>query len=118
MRFVGAPDGVEKQVPATPASEAYNGPVMYNTPIDWKGDEARRREYEAADKQRSGWRRWCCGLFGGRKDKVFWDGDDGGSVRRYRLALPEREEEKEGRMVGMKIEARERDGWENGMVMI
>ncbi|KAH0613828.1 uncharacterized protein H6S33_005714 [Morchella sextelata] len=54
--------------------------------IDWKGDEARRREYEEADKEMKGWRRWLCGL-GGRK-RVFWEGEDNGSVRRYRLDLP------------------------------
>lgn len=61
---------------------------MYNTPIDWKGNAARRREYAAADQCTRGWRRWCCGLFGRRNDKVFWNGGDGGSVRRYRLDLP------------------------------
>lgn len=81
-------------------SEAYNGPVMYNTPIDWKGNAARRREYAAADRKQCGWRKWCCGLFGRGGDKVFWDGADGGSVRRYRLDLPpESPEEEEGTVI-------------------
>lgn len=86
----------EKSVPATPMSETYNGPVMYNTPIDWKGNDARRREYAAADrKQACGWRKWCCGLFGKGGSKVFWDGADCGSVRRYRLDLPPPESSEE-----------------------
>lgn len=72
---------------------------MYNTPIDWKGNEARRREYEAADRRKHGWRKWCCGVFGRSGDKVFWDGDDGGSVRRYRLDLPPESPEEEAPVV-------------------
>lgn len=86
-------------MPATPMSEAYNGPVMYNTPIDWKGNAARRREYAAADRKQCGWRNWCCGLFGRGGDKVFWDGADGGSVRRYRLDLPPESPEEEGTVI-------------------
>ncbi|KAF8429667.1 hypothetical protein EV426DRAFT_130455 [Tirmania nivea] len=72
-----------------------------NTVIDWKTNESRRREYEEADRRRKGLWGWvrrrirslCC-----VKDQSdFWEGGpdegDGGSVRRYRLVLPEEEKE-------------------------
>jgi len=77
--------------------------LPYNTPIDWKGNAARRAEYAALDRRRQG----VAGLFRraaaaaccfGRAGGEFWEekcGDDGGSVRRYRLALPAEEEDED-----------------------
>lgn len=57
---------------------------------------------------------------------MFWDGDDGGSVRRYRLDLPPESPEDEvveekgplgegegvgGMVLGMRIEARATERW-------
>lgn len=71
-----------------------------STVIDWKSNESRRREYEEADRRRKGLWGWvrrrirslCCV----RDPNEFWEGGpdddtkgDGGSVRRYRLVLPE-----------------------------
>lgn len=71
-----------------------------STVIDWKTNESRRREYEEADRRRKGLWGWvrrrirslCCV----KDQSEFWeggpDGGDGGSVRRYRLVLPEEQE--------------------------
>ncbi|KAL7274321.1 hypothetical protein RUND412_002766 [Rhizina undulata] len=120
--------GVEVRVP-TPRTvftnelaENYNGPVMGNTVIDWKGDEARRREYEEVDRKRKGlWgcirrRLLCgssCGIGGGGKE--FWeDGDDDScSVRRYRLALPEEERKTP---VSVEVSGKREDGLKTGVL--
>ncbi|KAF8457661.1 hypothetical protein BGX38DRAFT_1139161 [Terfezia claveryi] len=78
-----------------------NGPMIPGcTVIDWKTNESRRREYEEADRRRKGLWGWlrrrirslCCV----KDQSEFWeggpDGGDGGSVRRYRLVLPEEQE--------------------------
>ncbi|KAF8538961.1 hypothetical protein BDD12DRAFT_883680 [Trichophaea hybrida] len=76
------------------------------TPLDptittWKNLDSLRAEYAAADRRKSsawGWirRRVLCGagILGCGGKKEFWeDGDeDKGSVRRYRLELPDRDE--------------------------
>lgn len=72
--------------------------VSGSTVIDWKTNESRRREYEEADRRRKGLWGWlrtrvrslCCV----RDQSEFWDNGkgDGGSVRRYRLVLPEERE--------------------------
>lgn len=74
-----------------------------STVIDWRTNESRRREYEEADRRRKGLWGWvrrrirslCCV----RDQNEFWEGGpddtgkgDGGSVRRYRLVLPEEQE--------------------------
>ena len=71
-----------------------------STVIDWKTNESRRREYEEADRRRKGLWGWvrrrirslCCV----KDQSEFWeggpDGGDGGSVRRYRLVLPEEQD--------------------------
>lgn len=68
----------------------------FNTPIDWKGNAARRREYAEADRRKRG----VIGLI--RRLGFCFVGDEfweekkgrvrirkGGSVRRYRLDLPD-----------------------------
>lgn len=71
------------------------------TTIAWKNLDSLRQEYAAADKKkRSPWtwirHRVLCGagLLGCKAKKEFWeDGDeDKGSVRRYRLELPDKDE--------------------------
>jgi len=70
------------------------------TTIAWKDLESLRAEYAAADeRKRSAWvwirRRVLCGVgILGCGGKEFWeDGDeDRGSVRRYRLELPDRDD--------------------------
>jgi len=78
--------------------------ILGSTVIDWKTNESRRREYEEVDRRRKGLWGWvrrrirslCCV----KDQSEFWeggpDGDDkggGGSVRRYRLVLPEQEKD-------------------------
>lgn len=75
--------------------------VPGSTVIDWKTNESRRREYEEADRRRKGLWGWlrrrirslCCV----RDQNEFWGNGkgDGGSVRRYRLVLPEEREKEE-----------------------
>jgi hypothetical protein len=81
-----------RSTPATP---------LEPTTIAWKDLEALRAEYAAVDKRkRSPWtwirQRVLCGagILGCGGKKEFWeDGDeDRGSVRRYRLELPDRDE--------------------------
>jgi len=71
------------------------------TTIAWKNLDSLRAEYAAADRRkRSAWewirQRVLCGagILGCGGKKEFWeDGDeDKGSVRRYRLELPDRDE--------------------------
>jgi len=71
------------------------------TTIAWKDLESLRAEYAAADKRkRSAWvwirQRVLCGagiLGCGGKNEFWEDGDeDRGSVRRYRLELPDRDD--------------------------
>ncbi|KAI5807985.1 hypothetical protein DFH27DRAFT_607710 [Peziza echinospora] len=96
-----------------PFSHVDHDPILAaNTVIDWKSNESRRREYEEADRRRKGLWGWvrrrirslCCvkaeqgEFFEGNKDD---DKGDGGSVRRYRLVLPEER--------GMREERRGRD---------
>ncbi|KAI9811143.1 MAG: hypothetical protein M1827_005594 [Pycnora praestabilis] len=80
--------------------------IMLHIPatiIDWTSPSTRRREYEKIDKRSRGlrgwWRRiapqWCSGK---ACRSGFYDednGSDAGSVRRYRLDLPDYEEEDE-----------------------
>jgi hypothetical protein len=75
--------------------------ILDPVPIAWKDLESLRAEYAAVDKKkRSPWmwirRRVLCGssLLGCGASKEFWeDGDeDRGSVRRYRLELPDKDE--------------------------
>ncbi|GJP89056.1 hypothetical protein CBS76997_7109 [Aspergillus niger] len=75
------------------------------TVIDWTSPSTRRREYEKIDRASSGvrgfWRRvaprWC--QFGDHRTPFFEEGKDGkgnyeGSVRRFRMDLPEECESK------------------------
>ncbi|KAI9717399.1 MAG: hypothetical protein M1812_004751 [Candelaria pacifica] len=75
-------------------------PVPRATIIDWTSPSTRRREYAKIDKNSQGlrgwWRRnapgWCfkdcrAGFYNGEKDS------DAGSVRRYRLDLPDEEDD-------------------------
>ncbi|PYH32388.1 uncharacterized protein BO87DRAFT_312863 [Aspergillus neoniger CBS 115656] len=77
------------------------------TVIDWTSPSTRRREYEKIDRASSGvrgfWRRvaprWC--QFGDHRTPFFEEGKDGkgnyeGSVRRFRMDLPEECESKRG----------------------
>jgi hypothetical protein len=75
--------------------------ILDPVPIAWKDLESLRAEYAAVDKKKkSPWtwvrRRMLCGssLLGCGGKKEFWeDGDeDRGSVRRYRLELPDKDE--------------------------
>jgi hypothetical protein len=65
------------------------------TVIDWKSPTTRRREYEEIDKRDRGlrgwWRRWSPSWCSRSPRHVFYEGNksDAGSVRRYRLELPE-----------------------------
>ncbi|EAW06332.1 uncharacterized protein ACLA_080160 [Aspergillus clavatus NRRL 1] len=78
------------------------------TVIDWTSPSTRRREYEKIDRASTGmrgfWRRvaprWC--QFGDRYMPFFEEGKDGkgnyeGSVRRFRLNLPEEPEKESGK---------------------
>ncbi|KAF8471261.1 hypothetical protein BDZ91DRAFT_781047 [Kalaharituber pfeilii] len=97
----GADDGT-----GYPLSLVENDPMIPgNTVIDWKTNASRRREYEEADRRRRGLWGWvrrrirslCCV----KDHSEFWEagpdgqvkGGDEGSVRRYRLVLPEEKEE-------------------------
>lgn len=88
--------------PPTPPAD----PITQPTEIDWKDPANRAREYAEADRRRKSlwWKLQkavCCGA----AEEEFWDGDeDSGSVRRYRLDLPEETEKRSG----MKKTARER----------
>jgi len=68
--------------------------------IDWKTPASRRREYEKIDRSTRGlrglWRRVIPSWLRGGNQIRFYEGkdDDAGSVRRYRLDLPEEEDEK------------------------
>ena len=75
-------------------------PVPQPTVIDWTSPSTRRREYAKIDRNSQGlrgwWRRnapgWCfkgcrAGFYDGEKDS------DAGSVRRYRLELPDENED-------------------------
>lgn len=84
--------------PATGASEQYCPSLLAPTTVQWKNLDSLRAEYAAADRKKRtlwGWirRRVLCGagILGCAGAKEFWEeGDtDAGSVRRYRLDLPE-----------------------------
>ncbi|MCJ1248778.1 hypothetical protein MMC30_005997 [Trapelia coarctata] len=70
------------------------------TIIDWKTPASRRREYEKIDRSTRGlrglWRKVTPSWLRGGKQISFYEGkdDDAGSVRRYRLDLPEEKDEK------------------------
>ncbi|OOF92394.1 hypothetical protein ASPCADRAFT_210260 [Aspergillus carbonarius ITEM 5010] len=77
------------------------------TVIDWTSPSTRRREYEKIDRASSGvrgfWRRvaprWC--QFGDNRTPFFEEGKDGkgnyeGSVRRFRMDIPEETSEHKG----------------------
>lgn len=70
------------------------------TIIDWKTPATRRREYEKIDRSSRGlrglWRRVVPDWLQGGKQIKFYEGkdDDAESVRRYRLDIPEEEDEK------------------------
>ncbi|KAI9765369.1 MAG: hypothetical protein M1840_007449 [Geoglossum simile] len=65
------------------------------TVTDWKSPTTRRREYEEIDKRDRGlrgwWRRWSPSWCSRSPRHVFYEGNksDAGSVRRYRLDLPD-----------------------------
>ncbi|KAI9783799.1 MAG: protein transport protein bos1 [Geoglossum umbratile] len=65
------------------------------TVIDWKSTTTRRREYAEIDKRDRGlrgwWRRWSPSWCSRSPRHVFYEGNksDAGSVRRYRLELPD-----------------------------
>ena len=72
------------------------------TVIDWTSPSTRRREYEEIDKSCRGvrglWRRFAPRWVRSNSRLKFYDSDDGsdaGSVRRYRLNLPEPEHDDE-----------------------
>lgn len=74
------------------------------TVIDWTSPSARRREYEKIDRANRGirglWQRvapkWC--QFGDRRVPFYEEGkaDDDGSVRRFRVDIPEEPDERDG----------------------
>ena len=70
------------------------------TIIDWKTPASRRREYEKIDRCSRGfrglWRKVTPTWLRGGHQARFYEGkdDDAGSVRRYRLDLPEEADEK------------------------
>ena len=74
------------------------------TVIDWTSPSTRRREYEKIDRDNRGIRRlwqrvapkWC--QFGDRRTPFFEEGktDDDGSVRRFRMDIPEEPDETDG----------------------
>jgi hypothetical protein len=64
--------------------------------IDWKSPTTRRREYAEIDKRERGlrgwWRRWSPSWCSKSSRLGFYEGEDNsdaGSVRRYRLELPD-----------------------------
>jgi len=84
-----------RQEPAEPAPSSPS--LLEPTTIAWKNIDTLRAEYAAADRRkRTAWnwirQRLLCGAGRwGCKDGDFWEegADDRGSVRRYRLDLPE-----------------------------
>ncbi|RDW90481.1 uncharacterized protein DSM5745_02256 [Aspergillus mulundensis] len=87
------------------------------TVIEWTSPSTRRREYEKIDRASSGvrglWRRvaprWC--QFGDKRVPFFEEGKDGkanyeGSVRRFRMDLPDEPAECRRRGTGLKIKPR------------
>jgi len=87
----------------TLSPKTVEGSSVSHTPttiIDWKTPASRRREYEKIDRCSRGfrglWRKVTPTWFGGRNRTCFYEGkgDDAGSVRRYRLDLPEEKDEK------------------------
>lgn len=78
------------------------------TVIDWTLPSTRRQEYREIDKSCQGirglWRRLVPRRFRGNSRLSFFNDDDSdtGSVRRYRLDLPDEEEEKKGEIIGVK----------------
>lgn len=73
------------------------------TVIDWTLPSTRRQEYREIDKSCQGirglWRRIVPHRFRRNSRLIFFDDNDSdaGSVRRYRLDLPDEDEEKEGK---------------------
>ena len=92
------------------------GSSVSHTPctiIDWKTPASRRREYEKIDRSTRGlrglWRRVTPRWLRGGNQIHFYEGkdDDAGSVRRYRLDLPDEEDEKgHGHIVERKVRTR------------
>lgn len=67
----------------------------YNTVMSWTSDETRRREYEKIDRAHSGFRGFLKQVLPRswqkcRRRDFFKGEDDGDSVRRFRVSLPER----------------------------
>ena len=95
------------------ASAASEPTPMDATTIAWKNMDALRAEYDAADRRkRSAWawirQRVLCGGGGilgcGGKNEFWEDGDDDkGSVRRYRLELPDRSGEDAATKVPVRV---------------
>ncbi|KAH0556310.1 hypothetical protein GP486_005763 [Trichoglossum hirsutum] len=72
--------------------------LLPRTVIDWKSPTTRRREYAEIDRRERGlrgwWRRWSPSWFSKSSTLGFYEGgdkSDAGSVRRYRLELPDEE---------------------------
>lgn len=88
--------------------------ILQPQTIAWKSIETLRAEYAQVDRRSRGLWGWIrtrvlCGggVLGCRKE--FWEeGDDGGSVRRYRLALPEESGMVEEKAVSVPIRVQSR----------
>ncbi|KAI9036396.1 uncharacterized protein KD926_001851 [Aspergillus affinis] len=110
----------------TPADSDPISPVPIHpsaTVIDWTSPSTRRREYKKIDRASSGvrgfWRRvaprWA--RFGDDRTPFFEEGKDGkgnyeGSVRRFRMDLPDEGPTRSERAVGLKLK-RKLVVWEN-----
>ncbi|KAL7269364.1 hypothetical protein RUND412_007977 [Rhizina undulata] len=100
--LISSPTSLRSPSPKTADSALDPHKIFGTSSIDWKSPESRRREYEEADRKRKGLWNWvrkrllCGGKIGNGigVDKVeFWEeGGREGSVRRYRLDLPPKEE--------------------------